>query len=103
MNHIMPGHIVPVRVYFAVFLALIVLTAITVQVAFIDLGWLNTPVAIAIASIKASLVILYFMHVRYSERLVLLTVLVSVFTLVLLFAFALSDYLTRYAIAVPVQ
>ena len=103
MNHVMAGHIVPLRVYFAVFLALIVLTGITVQVAYLDLGLLNTPIAIAIASLKATLVILYFMHVRWSESLVLLSILVSVFTLILLFAFALSDYLTRYAIILPIQ
>lgn len=103
MNHVMPGHIVPVRVYFAVFLALLVLTAVTVQVAFVDLGWLNTPVALGIASLKASLVVLYFMHVRYSERLVLLSILVTLFTLLLMFAFSLSDYYTRTSIVLPIQ
>ncbi|MGB9692837.1 MAG: cytochrome C oxidase subunit IV family protein [Candidatus Sumerlaeaceae bacterium] len=103
MNRIMFDHIVPVRVYFLVFLALIVLTAVTVQVAFIDLGLLNTPIAILIASLKATLVVLYFMHVRYSEKLILLVVFVSVFTLMLLFAFALGDYLTRYWILLPIR
>ncbi len=103
MNHIMAGHIVPVRTYAIVFLALLLLTAVTIQVAYIDLGWLNTPLAIAIASAKASLVVLYFMHVRWSERLILLSILVSLFTLCLMFAFALSDYLTRYAIILPIQ
>lgn len=103
MNHVMPDHVVPLRVYLLVFIALIILTAITVQVAYIDLGLLNTPIAIIIASIKASLVVLYFMHVRYSEKLILLVVFVSVFTLILLFGFALSDYLTRYWIMLPIR
>ncbi|AXA35145.1 MAG: hypothetical protein D6691_07505 [Candidatus Hydrogenedentota bacterium] len=103
MNHIMPGHIVPVRVYLAVFCALVVLTVLTVKVAYVDLGLLNTPLALGIASVKAMLVVLYFMHARYSPRLILLVVIVSAFTLILLFAFTLSDYLTRGQIVLPIQ
>ena len=67
----MSEHIVPVRVYFLIFLALLVGTALTVLAAFVDFPWrFNTIVALTIASVKATLVVLYFMHVRYSPRLV---------------------------------
>jgi len=103
MNHILPDHVVPVRVYLAVFCTLVVLTVLTVKVAYIDLGLLNTPLALGIASVKAMLVVLYFMHARYSPRLIVLVVIVSAFTLILLLAFTLSDYLTRGQIVLPIQ
>ena len=66
----MSEHIVSRKVYFAIFGALMVGTAATVMVAFIDLGGqFNTIVALTVAVIKATLVVLYFMHVRYSSRL----------------------------------
>jgi len=65
----MSQHIVPMRVYFVIFFALMILTATTVWVAFFDLGAVNDAVALGIASTKAMLVILYFMHVRYGSRL----------------------------------
>ncbi len=65
----MSGHISPKSTYYAIFGALMVLTAVTVGVAFINLGALNFPVAIAIAITKATLVILFFMHVKYSSQL----------------------------------
>ena len=60
----MPGHVVSVWVYIAIFLALLALTATTVQVAFVDLGALNTLVALAIALVKMLLVVFFFMHLR---------------------------------------
>ena len=65
----MSEHVVPVRVYLTVFAALLVLTALTTWVAFIDLGRLNVIIMLGIAVVKATLVILFFMHVRYSSRL----------------------------------
>lgn len=91
----MASHVVPVRVYFAVFLALMALTAATVAVAFVDLGALNNVVALGIACTKASLVVLYFMHVRYSDQLVKLSILVGILFLAILFGFTLADPLTR--------
>ena len=88
-------HIVPTRVYYLIFAALMVGTAITVGVAFVDLGPLNAVVALAIAVLKATLVVLFFMHVRYSSRLTWAVVLGSVFWLGLLLALTFSDYLTR--------
>ena len=62
-----------------------VLTAITVAVAFVDLGRLNVVVALAVAVLKASLVVLFFMHVKYASRLVQLVVISSIVWLVILF------------------
>jgi cytochrome c oxidase subunit 4 len=70
-------------------------TALTVWVAFQDLGPLNTPVALAIAITKATLVILYFMHVKYSPRLTKLVVVASVFWLAILLVMTMGDYATR--------
>ena len=88
-------HISPNSMYFGVFAALMVLTALTVGVAFVDLGWANNIVALAIAVSKASLVVLFFMHVKYSSKLVWLFSAAGVLWLLIFFAFTLSDYFTR--------
>jgi cytochrome c oxidase subunit IV len=88
-------HIVPTRVYYLIFTALMVGTAITVGVAFVDLGPFNAIVALTIAVLKATLVVLFFMHVRYSTKLTWAVVLGSVFWLGILLALTFSDYLTR--------
>ncbi|MBM3770348.1 MAG: oxidase [Acidimicrobiia bacterium] len=95
-QHTQAQHIVPLSVYYAIFAALMVGTAITVWVAFIDLGVLNTVAALAIACTKATLVILYFMHVRYSTKLTWAVVASSVFWLLILLALTFNDYLTRH-------
>ena len=81
--------------YYGIFGALMVLTAVTVGVAFINLGPLNFPVAISIAILKATLVVLFFMHVKYSSRLTKLIVGTSFFFLFILFALTMTDYLSR--------
>ena len=92
----MSEHIVPVRIYFAIFGALLVGTALTVVAAFFDFPWrLNTVVALSIATVKATLVVLYFMHVRYSSRLIWVIMAAALFWMAILFAFTFSDYLTR--------
>jgi cytochrome c oxidase subunit 4 len=88
-------HVVPLKIYYAVFATLMVLTAVTVAVAYIDLGALNTVVAIAIACFKATIVVLYFMHVKYSTRLVKLTVVAGLYWMIILLGLTLGDYLTR--------
>ena len=92
-------HIVSPKTYFAIFGALMVFTAITVAVARLDLasiwGPLNIVVALTVAVVKATLVILYFMHVRYSSRLTQVIVVAGIFWLVILLAMTLSDYLAR--------
>lgn len=88
-------HIVPKQTYYQIFAALMVFTIITVAVAFFDLGALNTIVALTIAVTKATLVVLFFMHVRYSTRLTWAVVAGSVFWLLILLVLTSSDYLTR--------
>jgi cytochrome c oxidase subunit 4 len=88
-------HIVPTRVYYLIFAALMVGTAITVGVAFVDLGPFNAVVALTIAVLKATLVVLFFMHVRYSTKLTWAVVMGSVFWLAILLGLTFSDYLTR--------
>jgi cytochrome c oxidase subunit 4 len=91
----MSEHITPVRTYLVIFMALMVLTTITVVVAFMQLGPLNDIVAMGIAVTKACLVILYFMHVRQSSRLTKVVVLAGFLWLLFLIGFTMSDYLTR--------
>ena len=81
--------------YFAVFAALLVLTAITTAVAFVDLGPWNTVVALGIAFLKATLVALFFMHVKYSPRLTQVVVAGGIFWLAILIVLTLSDFMTR--------
>ena len=81
--------------YRTVFTALIVLTAVTVTVAFIDLGVLNNVVALGIACLKATLVLVYFMHLRYSSTLTRVAVATGGIFFVLLVAFTMSDAITR--------
>lgn len=88
-------HIVPTSTYFAIFALLMLGTAITVAVAYVDLGVLNTAVALAIACTKATLVVLFFMHVRYSTRLIPVVVFGGVFFLLVMFGITMSDYLSR--------
>ena len=92
----MSEHIVSVRVYVTIFLALLVGTALTVLAAFYDFPWrFNTIVAMTIATAKATVVVLYFMHVRYSPRLVWVIVASALFWMGILFSLTLSDYWTR--------
>ena len=88
-------HIVPKRTYYIIFLVLMVCTYLTWQVAYFDLGPMNTVVALTIAVFKATLVVLFFMHVKYSTRLTWAVVLGSIFWLGILLTLTLSDYVTR--------
>jgi cytochrome c oxidase subunit IV len=97
----MAGHISPLRVYYTIFASLMVLTAITVAVAFVNLGALNFPVAISIAILKATLVVLFFMHVKYSSRLAKLFIGSGIVVLFVLFALTLTDYLSRGWLTAP--
>jgi cytochrome c oxidase subunit 4 len=92
----MSEHIVSVRVYITIFLVLLVGTALTVWAAFVDFPYgLNTVIAMTIAVTKATFVVLYFMHVRYSARLVWVIVGSALLWMAILFAFTFADYLTR--------
>ena len=92
----MSGHISPTSTYYAVFGALMVGTAVTVAAAFVDFPFqLNFPIALGIAITKATLVILFFMHVKYGSKLTKLVVGVAFFFLGILLTLTFSDYLSR--------
>jgi cytochrome c oxidase subunit IV len=88
-------HIVSPKVYLAIIAALLVGTAITVWASFIDLGPWNPVIALAIACTKAMLVVLFFMHVKYSSKLTKLTLISGVFIFLALISMTLSDYISR--------
>jgi cytochrome c oxidase subunit 4 len=91
----MSEHVVPTRVYYTIFGILMLGTYLTVQMAFFDLGRFNAVAALVIAIFKATLVVLFFMHVKYSSRLTWAVVLGSVFWLGILLVLTMGDYLTR--------
>jgi len=92
----MSEHILSSKLYYAIWIVLMVLTVVTARVAFIDLGPFNTIVALSIATCKALLVILFFMHVKYtSEKLTKMVIISSIFWLLILLFLSLSDYSTR--------
>ena len=91
----MTDHILPKRVYYTIFGILMLCTYLTVQIAFLDLGPLNTIAAIGIAVFKATLVVLFFMHVRNSTRLTWAVVLGSIFWFGIMLTLTLVDYMTR--------
>jgi cytochrome c oxidase subunit 4 len=94
-------HVMPVRKYVLVWATLMVLTGITVVVAFQNLGPLNNVVALTIAVIKATLVILFFMHARYSTRLTKMTIISAFVWLLILITFTLTDFGSRGWLGVP--
>jgi cytochrome c oxidase subunit 4 len=86
----------PLKTYFAVWIALLVGTFLTYSVAYIDLGRFNAVVALTIATIKALLVALFFMHLTHAhEKLLKLVVIATVFFLFILIALSMADYGTR--------
>lgn len=87
--------IVPVSTYLKVFAALAVLLVVTVLAAELNLGFFNTPIAMAIALAKAALIVLYFMHVRNSPPLVRVFAAGGFLWLLIMFSFTFSDVLTR--------
>jgi cytochrome c oxidase subunit 4 len=97
----MSGHVSPVSLYITIFMALMVLTAVTVGAAFVDLGQFNFLVAMIIAGFKATLVIWYFMHVKYASKLTKLTVATGLFFLAILLGLFLVDYGSKAFTALP--
>jgi cytochrome c oxidase subunit 4 len=93
--------VLSVRTCFLVFFALIALTAITVGAAFLDLSFFNTPVALGIASIKALLVMTYFMELRHSPRLQVAMVGASFLFLLIMISFTMSDFISRGWLGFP--
>jgi len=92
----MSEHISSVKLYVGIWLALMAGTILTVVVAGIDLGPLNPAMALAIATTKAVLVVLFFMHVKYAhERLSKLVIVTAIFFFLILLALTMADYTTR--------
>jgi cytochrome c oxidase subunit IV len=88
-------HIVSPVIYVVILFALLVGTALTVWASYVDLGIFNPILAIAIACTKATLVVLFFMHVKYSSKLTKLTVFCGLFTFLALIGMTLADYISR--------
>lgn len=84
------------KVYLLVFVTLLCLTLLTVDVAFYNLGLLNIYLAMAIAVTKSTLVVLYFMHVRYAPKLTWIFVGAGIFWLLIMFVLTAADYITRW-------
>jgi cytochrome c oxidase subunit 4 len=92
----MSEHIMSSKLYYGIWITLLILTVVTALVARVDLGPLNTIVALGIATFKAVLVVLFFMHVKYtSEKLTKIVIVSAIFWLFLLLALSMADYATR--------
>src|SRR4026207_1275282 len=99
----MSGHVAPKSMYYGVFLALLVGTGLTVAAAFYDTGAVNNVVVLGTAGTKALLVILFFMHVRWSTRLTWVVVASGFFWLLILFSITMTDFLTRGWVPGPLR
>jgi cytochrome c oxidase subunit IV len=95
-------HVVPIRIYYVIFSTLLLLTLVTVDVAFFNLGIMSFTVALTIATVKATLVVLYFMHVRYSPKLTWIFAAAGFLWLFFLLGITISDYLSRGWITPPI-
>jgi cytochrome c oxidase subunit IV len=95
------GHVTPLAVYLAIFGTLMVLTGVTVAVAYVNLGQLNVIIALGIAGFKATLVVLYFMHVAYASRLTKLFAVTGIFFLAILIGLTMIDYGSRMWVNPP--
>ena len=95
------SHISSKGLFYTIFITLIVMTAVTVLIARMDLGPLNTPMALAIAGFKATLVILFFMGVKYNTPLTKVVAASGFLWLIILFGITMGDYLTRTWIGFP--
>lgn len=94
--------VVPRKTYVIVWIVLMILTAVTAAVSFLNLHQWSSPVALAIASLKALLVAMFFMHLRYEHsKTVWVMAIVGVFFLSILLVLSMTDYITRGFLAVP--
>jgi cytochrome c oxidase subunit 4 len=91
----MTNHVVPLRVYITVFIALMVLLALTIGAAFLNLGPFGLPLALTIAALKALLIVLYFMHLRYSDHVAWIFAGAGFLWLLILIVLTISDYASR--------
>ena len=96
-------HVTSSGLYVAIWVILMVLTGTTVFAASVDLGIFNIVVALLIATIKGTLVVLFFMHLKYSPKLTMATVIAAMFFMFLLFSLSMTDYLTRDWLTSPLH
>lgn len=93
----MSEHIVSSKLYYTIWIILLILTGVTAWISTVDLGQFNTAAALIIASAKATIVALFFMHIKYtSERLTKMVVISALFWLLILMGLSMSDYATRH-------
>jgi cytochrome c oxidase subunit IV len=97
----MTQHVMPVRTNIAIFVALLVLLIATVGAAYLPLGVMHVPVAMTIAVAKAALIMLFFMHLLHSHKLMMIISVASFFWLAIMVALTLNDYLTRGTLHIP--
>jgi cytochrome c oxidase subunit 4 len=95
------SHVASKGMYFTIFGALMVLTVATYAVTFVDMGYFNLPIALAVAVTKALLVITFFMHVGHAPKLVKVTAGIGFFFLIIMVMFTMSDYLSRGHMGLP--
>jgi cytochrome c oxidase subunit 4 len=95
------SHVSSKGLYYTIFLSLIALTVVTVVIARVDLGAMNTPIALAVAGVKATLVILFFMGVKYNTPLTKVVAASGFLWLIILFGMTMGDYLTRGWLGFP--
>ena len=97
----MQGHVIPKKTYFLIFGSLLALTALTTGMAYVDLGQWNTIVALIIACCKATLVVLFFMHLRWSTHLMRIVLLSALLWLAILISLTTTDFFSRDWTPVP--
>jgi cytochrome c oxidase subunit 4 len=95
------SHVAPISMYVGIWAALMIFTGLTVFAASVELHVFNIVLALVIASIKGTLVVLFFMHLRYSTKLTMVTVVAALFFLFILFSMSMTDYLTRSWLTYP--
>ena len=95
------SHVAPISMYLGIWAALMIFTGLTVFAASVELHVFNIVLALVIASIKGTLVVLFFMHLRYSTKLTMVTVVAALFFLFILFSMSMTDYLTRSWLTYP--
>ncbi len=88
-------HVLSIRTNVTIFVILLALLVLTVAIAYVDLGPLGLPVAMSIATVKAALILMYFMHVKFNPPLVWVFSTAAFFWLLILLAFSFNDFLTR--------
>jgi cytochrome c oxidase subunit IV len=91
-------HIIPLKVYYRIIVALLIMTVVTVAAAQVDFGAMNTVIAMLIASVKAGLVLAYFMHLKYDDKIFTVAFGTAIFFLIVMFFFSWVDIFTRFGV-----